>query len=237
MNNQRVVILGGSQGIGLAVAQQAAKAGALVVIASSKRANVDRALESLPRGATGAEVDLRSSPAIGRFFGNVGAFDHLVYTAGENLLLSPLNALDLDEARRFFELRFWSAITAVKLARPHLRANGSIVLTGGSAAHRPGAGFVVGASICGAMESLTRALAIELAPVRVNIVVPGFVETGLWNNIPADARAEMFRSAAAKLPVGRIGTPDDIAEHYLAFMRGGYTTGQSIIVDGGAVLS
>ncbi len=235
MNNQRVVILGGSQGIGLAVAQHAANAGARVVIASSRQANVDRALETLPRGATGAEVDLRSAPAIERFFANAGAFDHLVYTAGENLLLSPLNTLELDEARRFFELRFWSAIAAVKLARAYLR--GSIVLTGGSAAHRPGPGFVVGASICGAMESLTRALAIELAPVRVNIVVPGFVETGLWNNIPTEARTEMFRSAAAKLPVGRIGTPGDIAEHYLAFMRGGYTTGQSIIVDGGAVLS
>ena len=72
--------------------------------------------------------------------------------------------------------------------------------------------------------------------MRVNVVTPGFVDTGLWSNLPEAARTRMFAEAAAKLPVGRIGTPADVAEHYLAFLRGSYTTGQSIVVDGGGVL-
>ena len=111
-----------------------------------------------------------------------------------------------------------------------------IVLTSGASSRRPHPGFSIGASICGAMEALTRALAVELAPIRVNIVTPGFVDTGLWSNIPREALDKMFAEAAAKLPVGRIGTPDDIAEHYLAFMRGLYVTGQALVVDGGGVL-
>jgi len=86
------------------------------------------------------------------------------------------------------------------------------------------------------MEATARTLAVELAPIRVNVVTPGFVDTDLWSNIPPDARAQMFREAAEKLPVGRVGTAEDIAEHYLAFMRGGYVTGQTLIVDGGHML-
>jgi NAD(P)-dependent dehydrogenase (short-subunit alcohol dehydrogenase family) len=86
------------------------------------------------------------------------------------------------------------------------------------------------------MEAVTRTLAVELAPIRVNVVTPGYVDTELWSNVPADARRQMFRDAAAKLPVGRIGTPADVAEHYLAFMRGRYVTGQALVVDGGGVL-
>ncbi|MBS2024453.1 MAG: SDR family oxidoreductase, partial [Deltaproteobacteria bacterium] len=163
-----------------------------------------------------------------------GPIDHLVYTAGEHLLLGPVEQLDLAAARRFFDVRYWGALASVRAARKSLRQ--SIVLSGGLAARRPPPGFAIGASICGAMESLTRALALELAPVRVNIVIPGFVETDLWANFDEQARTQMFRDAAAKLPVRRIGTADDIAEHYLAFMRGSYTTGQGVVVDGGNAL-
>lgn len=110
------------------------------------------------------------------------------------------------------------------------------MLTSGTAGRRPPPGFAIGAGICGAMEATARALAVELAPVRVNVVTPGFVDTGLWSNVPEAARARMFADAAARLPVGRIGTAGDVAEHYLAFLRGDYVTGQSIVVDGGGVL-
>jgi NAD(P)-dependent dehydrogenase (short-subunit alcohol dehydrogenase family) len=236
MNGQRVVILGGTRGIGRAVAERVAAERAQVVIASSQQASVDAALATLPPGATGHAVDLRSVDAVAALFERIGELDHLVYTAGEPLMLGPLGELDLTAARDFFELRYWGALAAVKAARSHFRAGGSIVLTSGTVGTRPHAGFAIGASICGAMEALTRTLAIELAPIRANIVIPGFVDTDLWGNVPAAARETLFREAAAKLPVKRIGTADDIAEHYLAFMRGGYTTGQSVIVDGGGVL-
>jgi NAD(P)-dependent dehydrogenase (short-subunit alcohol dehydrogenase family) len=236
LKGQRIVVLGGSAGIGFAVAQAAAAEGARVVIASSREGRVKEAVARLP-GTEGHAADLRSEPAVRALFEKLGALDHLVYTAGEELLLSPLAELDLRKARDFFELRYWGALLAVQAARPHLAKDGSIVLTGGSAGRKPHPGFVIGAGICAAMEATTQVLAVELKPVRVNIVVPGFVDTGLWSNIPEAARKQMFAEAAAKLPVGRIGKPEDLAEHYLSFMRGRYVTGQSLVVDGGGVLT
>ena len=236
MRDKRIVVLGGSAGVGFAVAARAAREGARVVVASHDPGRVERAVARIP-GGQGQVVDLRSEAAVRALFHRLGGpIDHLVYTAGEELLLSPLSEMDLQAARRFFELRYWGALAAVQAARPHLARDGSIVLTSGGAAHRPFPGFVIGASICAAVEATARTLAIELAPIRVNVVTPGFVDTDLWSNIPPDARAQMFRDAAAKLPAGRVGTPEDLAEHYLGFMRGGYVTGQTLIVDGGHLL-
>jgi NAD(P)-dependent dehydrogenase (short-subunit alcohol dehydrogenase family) len=236
LQGKRIVILGGTAGIGLAVARAASRDGARVVVASHDPKRVEAAVAQLGADARGHAVDLRSPTAVKQLFEQLGALDHLVFTAGEELLISPIADLDLATARRFFELRYWGALAAIQAALPHLARDGSVVLTSGAAGRRPHPGFVIGASICAGMEAATRTLAVELAPIRVNIVTPGFVDTELWTNVPADARAEMFRAAAAKLPVGRIGTPDDIAEHYLSFMRGRYVTGQSLVVDGGGVL-
>jgi len=235
LNNKRIVILGGTAGIGRAVAEQAADQGARVVIVSSRAGRVQETVSRVAH-AEGHVVDLRSEERVHELFERLGAIDHLVYTAGEELLMAPLAQLDLKAARQFFELRFWCALSAVRSAHPHLARDGSIVLTSGTAGLRPHPGFAVAGSLCGAVVALTRTLAVELAPVRVNVVIPGFVDTGLWSNVPEAARDEMFAQAAAKLPVGRIGHPADVAEHYLGFMRGSYTTGQSLVVDGGAVL-
>jgi NAD(P)-dependent dehydrogenase (short-subunit alcohol dehydrogenase family) len=235
LKGKRIVVLGGSAGIGRAVAEEAAREGARVVVASSNPARVAAAVAEMP-GAEGHAVNLRAEPEVKAFFDRLGAIDHLVYTAGEELLLAPLDGLDLAKARAFFELRFWGALSAVKAARPHLARDGSIVLTSGTAGLRPHAGFVIGSSICGAMDAVTRTLAVELAPIRVNVVTPGFVDTDLWSNVPEAARRQMFADAAAKLPVGRVGKAADIAGHYLGFMRGAYVTGQSLVVDGGGVL-
>jgi NAD(P)-dependent dehydrogenase (short-subunit alcohol dehydrogenase family) len=235
LKDKRIVILGGSAGIGLAVAELAAREGARVVIGSSSRVRIESALARLP-GAEGHVVDLRDEAAIQGLFQRLGGLDHLVYTAGEELMLAPLAELDLARARQFLELRYWGALAAIKAATSRLARDGSIVLTSGAAGHRPHPGFVIGGSICAAMEAVARTLAIELAPIRVNVVTPGFVDTALWSNLPAEARQQMFRDAAARLPVGHVAEPAEIAEHYLGFMRGRYVTGQSLIVDGGGVL-
>lgn len=236
LNGKHIVILGGTAGIGLAVARAAVRAGARVIVASHDPKRVDAAVAQLGAAASGHAIDLRSPAAVAQLFEGLGAIDHLVYTAGEELMISPLASLDLAAAHKFFELRYWSALAAIQAARPHLARDGSIVLTSGAAGRRPHPGFVIGASICAAMEAVARTLAVELAPIRVNVVTPGYVDTELWSNLPADTRAQMFRDAAAKLPAGRIGTPEDVAEHYLTFMRGSYVTGQALVVDGGGVL-
>ena len=101
---------------------------------------------------------------------------------------------------------------------------------------RPIKGWAVAASITGAMESLTRALAIELAPIRVNAVCAGVVRTNLWENIPVADREAMFKEMGSKLLTGRVGEPEDIAEAFLYLLHGNYTTGQVIVADGGGVL-
>ena len=235
LKDKRIVVLGGSSGIGLAVAQAAAQEGARPVIVSSNAARIEAALRTLP-GAEGHPADLSSEAAIAALFGKLGAFDHLVYTAGENLSLARLDTLDLDWARGFFGVRYWGALAAAKHGAPHINASGSITLTSGSAGERPQAGWSIAASICSAMHGLTRALAVELAPLRVNVVTPGLVESPLWDAMPEADRKALFDHVAAALPVKHIGTPDEVAQSYLYAMKQTYCTGQSITVDGGGVL-
>ena len=236
LNGKRIVVLGGSSGIGLATAQAAARDGASVVIASSRQARVDQALATLPADTVGHALDLSDADAVQALFARLGAFDHLVFTAGETLQLGKLADTDVDVARRFFGLRYWGAFLAAKYGSGSIRAGGSIVFTSGLAGQRPHAGWALGASICSAMEGLTRALAVELAPIRVNIVCPGVVKTPLWANMTETDREALYRQMEGRLLVGHVGEPEEIAEAYLYLMRQSYGTGQVLVVDGGGAL-
>ena len=236
LDGRRIVVLGGSSGIGLATAQAAAREGAKLVIASSRKARLDEALATLPTGTQGQVLDLADGDATQALFAKLSDFDHLVYTAGETLQLGPLATTDIEPARRFFTLRYWGAYCAAKYGSGHIRKGGSIVFTSGIAGKRPHAGWSLGASICSAMEGLTRALAVELAPIRVNIVSPGVVRTPLWANMTEADREALYQQMADYLPVQHVGDAAEIAQAYLYLMRQSYSTGQVIVVDGGAVL-
>ncbi|MBE9463372.1 SDR family oxidoreductase [Dyadobacter subterraneus] len=236
LNGKRIVLLGGTSGLGFATAQAAAKEGAKVVVASSRGSSVDNALLQLPSDAEGYMLDLSSEKAIISFFNSIGEFDHLVYTAGEAIQLINLDDLEIDNARNYFNLRYWGAVMAVKYGSKFIKPGGSIVLTGGIASLRPGAGWSLGASICGAMEGLTRAFAVELSPIRVNAVSPGVVKTNLWTSIPEDDRESMYENIGNSLLVKRVGESDDLAKAYLFLMKEEFISGQVIVVDGGAVL-
>ncbi|MEU4601679.1 SDR family oxidoreductase [Kribbella sp. NPDC023972] len=234
LQDQRVVVLGGTSGIGLATAQLAAAEGATVIVASSNPESVKRVLETLPPSATGDAVDLTDAGAVKAFFDGLEPFDHLVFTAGEPLTLLEVESIELARARQAFELRYFGALGAVSAAAPRIRPGGSVVLTTGAAADRPGPGWSVAASICGAVDALVRALAVELAPLRVNAVKPGVVRTPLWSGLSPEM---LYEETAKTLPVGRVGEPSDIAAAYVYLMNQGFATGAIISVDGGHVLA
>ena len=236
LSGKRIVLLGGTSGIGFATAEMAAREGAAIIVASSRRESVDRAVSRLPEGTEGYALDLSNEAQVQAFFDRIGAFDHLVFTAGETLQLGELSTISVGQARRFLDLRFWGAFMAAKYGSKQIRAGGSIVLSSGTAGRRPQKGWTVAASICGAAEALTRALAVELAPIRVNAVCPGVVRTALWRTMSEEEQEAMYQGIGQTLLVGRVGEAQDLAQAYLYLMREGYSTGQVIVVDGGTAL-
>lgn len=236
LKNKRVVILGGSSGLGLATAKAAAAEGADVVIVSGNQSRIDTALQGLPPGTEGLAINLSIEQNIKTFFETIGSIDHLVYTAAENLTLKNIAQTDIEQARVFFNLRYWGALATVKYGAPCIKKGGSINLTGGIAGARPGAGWGIAASICGAMEGFVRAMAVELAPIRVNSVMPGVIKTNLWNSMSDADREGLYQSVGDSLLVKRVGEAEDIALAFLYLMKQQFGTGQNIIIDGGFVL-
>jgi len=236
LQDKRVVILGGTSGIGFATAEAAAREGAYLVVVSSTKEKVDLAVSRLPEGTEGYAVDLTNEEQIRIFFSHIGEFDHLVFTAGDPMMIENLHTTDIQAAQQLFNLRYWGAFMAAKYGSKNIRAGGSITLTSGIAGARPQKGVTVAASICGAVESLTRALAVELRPLRVNTVCFGIMRTEFWNNVPEEHRNTMYENVGESLPVGRIGEPEDGAEAFLYLMLQNYSTGQIVVVDGGSTL-
>jgi NAD(P)-dependent dehydrogenase (short-subunit alcohol dehydrogenase family) len=236
LNGKRILILGGTSGIGLAVAEAARSEGSELVVVSSRQSRVDAALKRLGDRTTGFAADLSSEEAVRALSAQIGPIDHLVYTAGDSVWQRPLAETQLEDARRYFDVRFWGVFLTTKHFSKLIRTNGSIVLTSSTVSRRPPVGFAIAASITGAVEAFGTALAIELKPVRVNVVAPGIIRTPIWDRLPEPQREAYFAARGPTFPVGRVGDPADVAEAYLSFMRSGYTTGQTIVVDGGMLL-
>ena len=206
------------------------------IVVSRRQSSIDRALSALPDQARGATVDLTDQVSLDRLAEDIGDIDHLVFTAGESLELAPLADLTPDIVNRFFQTRFVGALSAVRVFAPHITAGGSITLTSGTAAEQPGFGALP-VSLCGAMNALTKALAFELAPIRVNAVAPGVVRTPLWDEMTDVDRQAMYDQAAQQLPLGRIGEVADAARAYLYCMEQEFGTGTVLTVDGGTLLT
>lgn len=239
LSGQRVVVIGGSSGIGFAVARRVLDEGASVVVASSDGAKVDRAVQRLGNGATGEVVDVRAEESVAELFDRVGRFSHLVFTAGDwGAIRMPqvMAELDLEQAREIFGVRFWGALAAVKHAQAGIAEDGSITLTDGLIAHRPRSGAALNTAMAGAVEHLTRSLAVDLAPLRVNAVCPGYVLTEVWDAVPESERESRIRRMTERQPLPRAADPLEVAEAYVYLLRGTFATGQVLIVDGGMSL-
>src|SRR5277367_2072739 len=233
--DQHVVVLGGTSGFGFATVKAAIAEGARVTIASRSAQKLHDALVRLGNGASGECVDVTDQPMLVRFFAGLGPFDHLAVTVGDPLLNKQIMELTDDEARLAFEVRFWGQFNAVRAAHPHISKMGSITLVSGLAGQRASPGRGIYAGVLGGIEGMVKSFAAELRPVRVNGVCAGAVDTELWHRLPEEERLATFARIGARLPVGRVGKPEDIAEAYLYLMKTGFSSGETIVLDGGAL--
>jgi NAD(P)-dependent dehydrogenase (short-subunit alcohol dehydrogenase family) len=201
--NKRVVIIGGSSGIGLAVAEESASQGADVVIVSSKAERVQEAIKPIGGDVRGEAVDVSDEKAVESLFTNTGDFDHLVFSAGDSLQLHELADTDLKETRRAFELRYWAALAAVKYGSPHIRKGRLYRPHHWSCQPTPSQGMGSGGKCLRNNRSLNSFPGGRVgAPIRVNAVSPGVVRTKLWQNMNADERKHLYDSVGKSLPVG-----------------------------------
>ena len=237
IKDQHILVVGGGSGIGFAVASAALAEGARVTIASTGAQKLADAAARLGGEVDTAILDITDEAAVAAFFADA-RFDHIVSTAGDwgKARRGPLAEMNLNDARALFGVRFWGAAILAKHGAGTLPAGGSLTLTSGMSAWRPQKGTVMATAMAGSIAHLTMGLAAELAPVRVNAVFPGGVATEIFAGLP-EAMRQAEEARFASQPIPRIARPDEVAEAYLYLMKAGYTTGQLIKVDGGAMLT
>jgi NAD(P)-dependent dehydrogenase (short-subunit alcohol dehydrogenase family) len=232
LKGKKVVVVGGSSGIGLSTAELVKAEGAEVIIASR---NADRLnAVAAKMGVTAIPADVTSDESVVDLFRACGPVDHVVVTAAQ-LRSGPFKTVSMEDVRSTMEGKFWGAWRVARSAE--IRAGGSLTLVSGYLSIRPRPNSAVVGAANGALESLTRSLALELAPVRVNCVSPGIIDTPIRAAMPEAARLDMLAKTAAALPVGRVGVGEDIARQILAFMTIGFATGSIVYLDGGALIT
>ncbi|MEM9487836.1 MAG: SDR family oxidoreductase [Myxococcota bacterium] len=235
-----VVIIGGSSGMGLAAATALAARQAKVVVVGRNQDKLDAAARQIGDKARGevrtAAVDLSDATAARAFFADLDALDHLVIAASSGVAWGPFVELEPEILRTAFDGKFWVHFHAARFAAPRLGPGASITfLTGGAArAALPGTAGL--AAVNGAIGAMARTLAKELAPIRVNVLSPGFVDTPAYDGMAEAERTATYQHMAETLPVGRIGATDDIAPAIAFLVENGFTTGAVLDVDGGNTL-
>jgi NAD(P)-dependent dehydrogenase (short-subunit alcohol dehydrogenase family) len=234
LEGKRVVVFGGGSGAGLAAAKLAAERGAEVIIAGRGVERLDAVKKESGGKISTYSVDGKDIAAVEAFFAEVGAFDHLVIPAGQtNRGGSFLDEITDKTFRDTFDGKFWVQITAAHAGARHIRPGGSITFFSGGANRRAMKGMVNIAAVNGAIDAVVPTLALELAPTRVNSISPGTLRTSYWTGVPDAQLEQIFDRMAKALPVGRVGTADDIANAVLFLLTTGYVTGTVLVVDGG----
>lgn len=230
LNNQSVVIIGGSSGIGFATAKLACAQGASVTITGRNPAKLDRAVQELG-DVQKAIVDVTQEADVQQLMAKVDHIDHLV-VLGASLASGKVADTDLEELGRPLQERIWGALYAVRYAVPKM-SDGSITLMSGLFSTRPIAGMAVVAAAVGGIESMSRALALELAPIRVNAIAPGYIDTPLLQEAFEDQYESVVKTQAATLPAQRIGTAEEAARSILFLATTHFITGEVLHLDGG----
>ncbi|KAF3762903.1 NAD(P)-binding protein [Cryphonectria parasitica EP155] len=249
LQGKHVLIIGGTSGIGYAVAEASLAAGAKVTVSSSSQARVESTVQKLkenfPNGTAAGHACDVSKPTVEQdleaLFTKVGQVDHIVYTAGGKLSQLDLPDVTYEKLIAAGQIRFFAAFFAAKVGRKFLTPGpySSIVFTTGTVSQKPIPGWSALAGYGGGLHALTRNLALDLKPIRVNLVSPGAVETELWEtgNKEADEKLKAMLDGVVKtLPTGRIAQPEDVAEAYLFLLKDPSVTGTVVDSNSGALL-
>lgn len=235
LKDASVVVIGGSSGIGLATAKAALAEGARVSITGRSAERLRAARAELGNAARAVALDAADEAGMRDFFGALDAVDHVFSTAGElvkDTRLEPETAA----VRPSMDVRFFGSLYCAKYAAPKMNGRGSITFMSGTGALRPLEGAAVAMASCGAVEAFARALAVDLAPIRVNAIQPGFVDTPMLAGVLGEKKDEILAAVARRLPVRHVGTPEEIADAVLFLMKNDYVTGITLPIDGGGLL-
>lgn len=235
LDRKRVLIVGAGSGIGAATAELVAELGGTPILAGRNRSSLELVAQRIGHNCQIVVVDVTNSANVVEMYKAVGSIDHVVITAAE-LYYESFIDFDLEHARKVFDVKFWGAVYVVRYGFSLLKNDSSIVLLGGLASDRPGNNTSMISAVNGAVTSLGKALAVELSPIRVNVVSPGVTATGSWNFMNEVERGKFFESVAQSNPAKKVGEPVDIASAIVFAMTNTYLTGEIIAVNGGGSL-
>ena len=242
LKGQKVVIVGGTSGMGLGAARAAVAAGAEVLVASRRPEGArpsgdgEGKSESAPDRFEHAVVDITDEPSIRRLFERVGKLDHLLVTATPPAQDGPFLQQDLSAAQAIMNGKFFGSWACARHAAPRMRAGGSITFLTGGAAIRPRAGIATVTATFAALETLSQALALELGPLRVNTLRPGVIDSDMWSFLDEAGREKLRQKVRETFPVGRIGTIEDVGHAAVFLMTNPYVTGAVLEISGGETL-
>ena len=220
LSGTRSIVIGGTSGIGKAVAASLSERPGNVIVAGR---------------STG--LDVTGEATIATYFANLGPVDHVIFTAGSSAPGGVVTDVSFDDAKYAFDTKFWGTVATAKAAAAHIRPGGTITFTSGFLARRTVPGTYVKTAMNAAIEAVAKILAKELAPIRVNVVSPGLTDTEAYAGMDEAARNAMLDRAAATLPAGKAGTPNDLALGYLFAIDNPFVTGAVIDIDGGALIN
>lgn len=250
LHGTRILIIGGSSGLGYAVAEAAIEYKAAKVILSSSRdsrvqSSIQRLKSSYPSSTTelqgfacnlGDESSLESN--LENLFKQTGPLDHIIHTAGDSLAITKLSTITMESAKQAGMVRFFAPLFVAKYGSQVLSksASSSITLTTGSVSQKPNPDWVLPGSYATALQGLTRGLALDLKPIRVNLIAPGGVDTEMWHDKPEKDHAALLQNMAKRTALGKVGKPEEVAEAYIYCMRDTNVTGSILSTNGGSLI-
>lgn len=235
VKSKKIIVIGGSSGIGKAVAQQLARMGSSVVITSRSLSKAQKALEEMKGDIVARQLDVDEEEQVNTFFSEFTEIDH-IYVAAGSTALGSLTGGVLSEHLSGFHTRVQGSLRIVRAAINKVNPGGSVTFTGGISTDRPIAGAWVSGLGTATVEQLARVLVMEFPHIRFNAVSPGYTDTPLWDTVLGESKREVLAGVAARLPTQKIATADEVASAVVFLMSNGAVTGEVLHVDGGGRL-